>query len=255
MEEKIIQLDRDESATCLKDIKDIISEARYLYELVEKNELDEEMKENLCSLLEFNMASISKIIGYDGLSQEKIEEKYGEIKRLRNQIYELEEKIKNNAGNENIIDKIPNQLNYLTDLVEKWWKIEGFRYIKEIFYRRFGALELHLGFSFSDFSSLISETPITDKENHKTWVEQVEDMGYKLIKERNDVDLLDCDINRELICKLIKSRFPSSEIMCWENYNCININKPHLFKLKGVEVIIRNLEEVKALELILNKNN
>lgn len=246
MEEKIINLSEDSKVVCLKSLKDINGQLGFMFDLIKKNGLTEEMRDTLCGLFEFSMSDISKHVGYNGESARKVEERHAQIREANQKIRELEKKI----GSEDLTEKLPAQIKYLADLIEKWWDIDGFNYIKEIFVRPYGSIEVNFGFSFNEFRSMYSDKPVTVKEAFKAWIEEVENKGFKLYKERHDIELLDNDENRKLVTDLIKKRFPSADIIEWNNYSC---GKYGLFQIRYARVIIRNLFEVKALEEYVRK--
>ncbi|KLU74218.1 hypothetical protein [Clostridium botulinum] len=211
MEDKIIKLDVDSKEVCLKALKDINSNLGFMFELIQKDTLSEEMRDTLSKLFEYRMADISKKTGYDSLSAKVLDEKHKAIREANTKIHELERKL----GSEDLTDKIKEQIKYLTGLVDKWWDIEGFNYIKEIFFRKYGSLEVNLGFSFTDFSaSRYSDKPITAKEEHKSWIEEVVERGFKIEKCKGyGFVLIDCESNRQMLIDMIKNRFPSAEIL------------------------------------------
>jgi hypothetical protein len=246
MDENIIKLNIDSKEVCLKALKDMNGQIGFFYDLIKKDQLTEEMRDNLSSLFEYSMSDLSKQTGYDSNSAKKVEEKHAEIRNLNLKIRELEEKL----GSDDITDKVSAQIKHLTDLVEKWWDIDGFKYIREIFVRPYGTLEITFGFSFNDFSSSYSDKPITVKEKHKSWIEEVQERGFRLINSNRDVNLIDDDHNRKLLAELIKNRFPSAKILQWENYAVYKTDK---FQLRSVNVLIKELREVKALEEYVSK--
>lgn len=250
MDKKIIELNEDQKSVCLSALKDINDQLGFMYSLIKENKLDEEMRDTLSSLFEYRMADLSKQTGYDGMSTKKVEEKHSEIRNLNMKIRKLEEKI----GSQDLTDKLKEQIKYLTGLVDKWWDIEGFKFIREMSFRKYGLFEAKLGFSFNDFSSHYSDKPITRKEKHKTWLEQLEERGFKVVKYKGDgAMLIDCDENRKLLINMIKNRIPSAEIIQWENYNVSRRNEEELFEIRQLEILIRDAQDIKKLEGYINK--
>lgn len=247
---KTIILNEDDKEVCLKALKEINSQLGFMYELIQENTLSEDMRDTLSGLFEYRMADIAKKTGYDSLSAKVLEEKHKAIREANNKIHELEKKL----GSEDLTDKIEAQIKYLTNLVDKWWDIEGFNYIREMNFRKYGMLEIELGFSFNDFSSRYSDKPITSKEKHKSWIEEVKERGFKIVTRKGDgAMLIDCDDNRKMLIDMIKNRFPSAEILQFENYNVSRKNGSEFFEIRGLKILIRDIREIKNLEDYVSK--
>lgn len=249
MDEKIISLDIDAKEVCLSAIKDISSQLGFMYELIQEDRLSEEMRDTLSGLFEYRMSDIAKKTGYDGLSAKVIEEKHKALREANSKIYELKRKL----GSEDLTDKIKEQIEYLTGLVDKWWDIEGFNYIREMHFRKYGSLEIELGFSFNDFTSRYSDKPVTAKEKHKSWIEELKERGFNIVSRKGDGSmLLDCENNRQMLISMIKNRFPSVEILKLENYNVARQNE-ELFQIRGLTILIKDIRDIKNLESYVSK--
>lgn len=248
-DKKIISLDKDAKEVCLSAIKDISSQLSFMYDLIKTNKLDEEMRDTLSNLFEYRMRDISKKTGYDGLSTKVVEEKHKAIREANLKIRELEKQI----GSEDLTDKIQPQIKYLSELISKWWDIEGFNYIREMNFGRYGVLEVELGFSFNDFSSRYSDKPVTKKEQHKTWIEEVKERGFAVAHKKGDgYMLVDCESNRQLLISMIKNKFPSAKITKIENYRILGSDEM-LFQIRGLTLIIKDIREIKNLESYISK--
>lgn len=246
---KAIMLNEDDKEVCLKALKEINSQLGFMYQLIQEDALSEDMRDTLSSLFEYRMSDIAKKTGYDSLSAKVLEEKHKAIREANTKIHELERKL----GSEDLTDKIKEQIKYLTDLVDKWWDIEGFNYIREMFFRKYGSLEIELGFSFEDFSARYSDKPITAKEKHKSWIEEVQERGFKIDKYKGYGSMLvDCESNRQMLIDMIKNRFPSAEILQFENYNVSRKNS-ELFQIRGLRILIRDVKDIKNLESYVSK--
>lgn len=250
MENKIVKLDADSKEVCLKALKDINDQLGFMYQLIKEDKLNEEMRDTLSNLFEHSMADIAKKTGYDSLSAKVLEEKHKAVREANTKIHELERKL----GSEDLTDKIKEQIKYLTDLVDKWWDIEGFNFIREMYFRKYGSVEIELGFSFMDFSTRYSDKPITAKEKHKSWIEEVQERGFKIESRKGDgAMLVDCENNRQMLIDMIKNRFPSVKILQFENYNVSRKNDNELFQIRGLKILIRDLRDIKNLENYISK--
>ncbi|AAK79880.1 Conserved hypothetical protein [Clostridium acetobutylicum EA 2018] len=93
--------------------------------------------------------------------------------------------------------------------------------------------------------SFESTRPVTEEKEHKSRLDQMIDDGYEFVQEdRMEYVLLDTPKNRELLTKLVKSKFPSLDISKWENW-CLR--KTDKFQLRSFECYIRDLNELKTL--------
>lgn len=247
--EKII-LNEDDKAVCLNALKELNGQLSFMYQLIQEDRLDENTRDTLSSLFEYSMTDISEKTGYDSLSAKVLDEKYKAIREANVKIRELERKI----GSEDLTDKIEEQISYLIGLVDKWWDIEGFQYIRDISFRKYGMLEAELGFSFMGFSSRYSDKPVTAKIKYQTWIEELEERGFNIISgKRRDSILVDCESNRELLISMIKNRFPSVEILQFENYNASRKRGSELFEIRGLKILIRDIRDVKNLESYISR--
>lgn len=241
---KNILLSEDNKAIVLKEVKSINSKLRYLQDLLVNDNVNENMLEVLCGGVELSFADLSKAIGYNGETIEKVEQKYNECRELREVIRELEEKLQS----EDITDKIPSQLSSLTEILKKWWKTEGFNYIHKIDYSSNGIAHVSFGFNFEDFSNIYSSTPVSDKEKHNSWLKALEDKGYIFIKNKNNkiIGLLDCDNNKKLLLNLLLNTFPTAmlgKIETQLNYTILD-----KFEIQSIELSIKDLSEIQKLK-------
>lgn len=247
---KVIALNNDDKEVCLNALKEINSQLGFMYQLIEEDKLNENMRDTLSCLFEYRMADISKKTGYDSLSAKVLEEKHQAVREANAKIHELERKL----GSEDLTDKIKEQIAYLTGLVDKWWDIEGFKYIRDMSFRKYGMLEVDLGFSFMEFSSRYSDKPVTVKAKHQTWIEELKERGFNIISaKRRDTMLVDCESNREMLIAMIKNRFPSAEILQFENYNMSRRSNNELFEMRGLKILIRDMRDIKNLEDYISK--
>ncbi|MCD3202853.1 hypothetical protein [Clostridium botulinum] len=250
MEDKIIKLDVDSKEVCLKTLKDISTQLGFMFELIQEDKLSEKMRDTLSNLFEYRMVDISKKTGYDSLSAKVLDEKHKAIREANTKIHELERKL----GSEDLTDKIKEQIKYLTGLVDKWWDIEGFNYIRNIFFRKYGSVEVDLSFSFTDFSTRYSDKPVTDKEKHKSWIEEVKERGFKIEKCKGyGFVLIDCESNRQMLIDMIKNRFPSADILQFKNYNIARRSGDDVFQIEKLKILITDIRDIKNLENYISK--
>lgn len=245
---KLINLNEDEKVYCLNKIKEMYSQLSFMHQMIEENELSEEMRDTLSSLIEHGMSDISEKTGYDSLSKKVLDEKFSNIRVLNTEIREL----RNRIGSDNI-QNIKEKMRYLSDLVYKWWKIEGFRHVSNSKFLSYGNFNCELCIMFHSGSSRYSDKPVTDKEKHKTWLEEIEERGFEVVDLKgNGKQLIDNDHNRELLKNMIINRIPSAEIVQFKNWN-FRSETEDVMAIKHIEIVIRNLEDIKNLESYISK--
>lgn len=245
-----VVLNADEKEVALKTIKEANFAIQQLYNWLNGDSLTVETKETLLSLVDYKVSDIGQVLGVDTKSNEKIEKKHAEIRQANLKIRELEEKIGKNSP----IEGLKEQLKALSELVQAWWKKDGFGYIREMNFTQYGRFEAELSISFHSFSSTFSKTPASDRKTKKEWIQSLKDKGYQLYQNENgsDIELIDCPENRKLIEDEIESRFPSALVESWEVRRILNA-PGRVYEIVSIKMDIQDLKEIKALELYVGK--
>ena len=79
------------------------------------------------------------------------------------------------------------------------------------------------------------------------WLNSLVEQGYVLSgldnKDKREVELVDCDKNRELITQLISEQFPSAFICSISNFGRQN----GVFLIRDIEIMIRDLHDIDRL--------
>lgn len=237
--EKLVILNEDEKKTALKSLSDIYNTTGELFNQIKKDELTEEMKDCLFSLIESHMSEASKIFKYDSQATARMSERHADIRQANQRIHELEKKLADNTQ----VSGLKELLYDMHNALYKWWEKQGFNLVTDDEFGGYG----YKGRFCLDTSliSFVSTQPVTQEKERKSKLEQMIDAGYEFVKEgRREYTLLDTQKNRELITELLKSKFKSLNIVKWENY-CLH-NKEE-FKLRSFECYIRDLNELKEL--------
>ncbi|PLS18874.1 hypothetical protein CVD28_00290 [Bacillus sp. M6-12] len=240
----IISFTDDQKEVCIKTLKDTYFAVKQLHDLISVDKLNESMRETIPQLVEYHMAEISKIIGFDSASAKKVEEKHAEIRKANETIRELEKKIASN----NPIEGLKEQLEHYASLFQRWWRADGFGYVKEMRFTQYGRFEAELGISFHR-SSIFSKKPASERQSKKEWLESLKEQGYKIYENERggDKELIDCPENKELLINLIEQRFPSAFIEGWRNQRIYEA-EGHVYEIHEFKVDISDLQDLKALE-------
>ncbi|EJQ01690.1 hypothetical protein [Bacillus cereus] len=207
-QETLVVLNEDQKAVTLKRLKDLYFTAQQMHEWLSKDKLTEEMKGTLISLSESHISVIAKETNYESdLSRER-ERRSNDLRNANLRIRELEKKMADMKP----IDGLSEQLNALTNKIKGWWREIGFNHISEMTFTEYGGLDVKFAFSLTRFSRIFSKKPISDKKDEVDKIQQLRDRGFVLIKEDNELQLVDNDNNKKLLISLLEERFPSINI-------------------------------------------
>lgn len=207
-QETLVVLNEDQKAVTLKRLKDLYFTAQQMHEWLSKDKLTEEMKGTLISLSESHISVIAKETNYESdLSRER-ERRSNDLRNANLRIRELEKKMADMKP----IDGLSEQLNALTNKIKGWWREIGFNHISEMTFTEYGGLDVKFAFSLTRFSRIFSKKPISDKKDEVDKIQQLRDRGFVLIKEDNELQLVDNDTNKKLLISLLEERFPSISI-------------------------------------------
>ena len=241
--DKLVNLTADDKSVVLKELVSLNAAMKQLRENINANNLTEEMRDCLVSILNSCALNCSEMLAYD--SKNSVESKIRDnmFKTINEEVRSLRKQLlKNNKS-----DGITEFLIELESALYKWWKSNGFSVITDT---SFGAYGFNGEFSLDiSLISFMSTRPVTDSECKQSKLEKMVEEGYELVKEsRTCYELLDTPKNRELIISLLKNKFPSVKIMRWNNV--LASNESDKFILRGFEAYIKDLSEI---EEILNE--
>ncbi|WP_339248141.1 hypothetical protein NST58_12900 [Paenibacillus sp. FSL R10-2796] len=235
----------DEKAVVLKSTKDLFFAAKQLHEWITADDLSEEMAGILPSLIESHFGDIAKQLGYESVLTKEKEERYCEIRQANERIHELEKQM----GASRPVDGLQQQLTHLTSTVSKWWKVHGFRHVSDAGFTEYGFYKANFCFMLGYMGSTFSDTPETDKVQHKSRLEQMQEEGWEIEfdKRGNDPHLIDNDSNRAKLIELIESRFPSAKIVRTRNHYS---DRRGRYEFRDIEVYIYDIHDIteKAVE-------
>ncbi|OHX41684.1 hypothetical protein [Cytobacillus oceanisediminis] len=241
MEEPKVIFNEDQKAVLLKALKDIHFANGQLHEWVKKDSLTEEMSKTLPSLIENYFSEVAKVLNYESHLLAEKEKRYEDIRKANIRIRELEEKL----GSGKPVEGLKEQLQHLADKVRDWWDKEGFHHVSEMKYHSSGVMSMDFCFMLDHYSSF-SKTPETDKRNKKEHIQMLRDQGFEFAdfeKGRSEkLNLIDNPINRTLLSKMLKTRFPSLEIHSWDNMS--SYSDPDVFVIWHVNAYIYDLKDI-----------
>lgn len=249
-EEKDIKLDADKQAVALKTIKDVQFALHTLGEsLKSENGAGEDSVRTILSLCGFHLSDLSKLTGVPTQTAAEVEQRHAEIRAANMRVHELERQL----GEASPDDLIQPGITRLEQLLNRWWKYEGFGHISEVDFGRYGC-KIKLSCSlFGDYFIVNSPTPVSDKERKKLWHAALREQGYILVNPRNGDDLAveDCEQSRKTLTTLIKSRMPSASIRTFGNHSTRNGE----MTMDYVELFVRDITDFATLPQNPTANN
>ncbi|MEC2973537.1 hypothetical protein P9X77_13480 [Bacillus cereus] len=207
-QETLVVLNEDQKVVTLKRLKDLYFTAQQMHEWLSKDKLTEEMKGTLISLSESHISVIAKETNYESDLARERERRSNDLRNANLRIRELEEKMADMKP----IDGLSEQLKALTNKIKGWWREIGFNHISEMTFTEYGGLDVKFAFSLTRLSRIFSKKPISDKKDEVDRIQQLRDRGFVLIKEDNELQLVDNDTNKKLLISLLEERFPSISI-------------------------------------------
>ncbi|RIJ84993.1 hypothetical protein RSP822_18165 [Ralstonia solanacearum] len=232
----------DSSAVVVRKVQDAFNALGVLHGAAKKPNqgLDIELATNALKVAEFNIADLCKVLGVETDSAAEREERYAALRQANLRIRDLE----NQLGLSQAPEAVQASLKAMDEHLNKWWDLEGFGYIKDIDFGRYGC---RVNFScnlFGAFGSWDSDTPVTDRDRKAAWIENLKERGFVLFKDDRDWHLLDCDASRDALRQLIAGRIPSANVRSFENFHRRNDSG---YCLRSAEAFISNISEILQL--------
>lgn len=246
MEERQLNFNRNEDPTLVvlteKQVKDLDKSSNdlrfamvHLLTEVKEGQLDEGMKETMCSLLESHVGSLTKVLGYEGVLHREKEERYKVIRDLNSQNRELRKQL----GDKNSPEDVRESLKNLLESFNTWWNINGFGHSSE---ESFGPY----GFK-AKLSGMITEAyrDRNDKDaTEEKKIDKLTSYGFQIRGEgnsRHDKKILYNDHNMALLEVMLKSKYPSA---CIHYSKAWHGNNNEDSEIREVEIFIRNFDEL-----------
>lgn len=234
----------DKAALIAKAIQTTYVSLTEILRITQVDTVDPDYAKTLLSVVENNMAAISKHLAIATQTQSDIDERHAKMRSANLRIRELERQM----GEACPIDFLAKSIGVLDCQFRHWWRTFGFGHVNKFSLKEFGA-KISLSASlYGRRSSLFSATPVSDKENQVLWLNSLVSQGYSItgLANQKDKELIDCDKNRELIGNLIADRFPSARIISITNY----CNQDNIAIVIDIKILIRDIREIHQLAVL-----
>lgn len=268
-DDTIVQMDADQLAVAKKEIGEIWSVLKSLSHHIEKGDFTVAIRDSHCGCLESFAARFCKAVGHDEDIEKQRWENARAVREANLEIRRLEQLVGSSRGFDGVPDMIALMRESFKDF---WWNAPCGSLVYDSpghgaagsgngggFYPARGQLwftaELIPGFSGEGdeyFDSSMSDTPVSDKEKKKNWIEQLGekiDLHYPEKAYSSSAEMLDTPRNREYIENMLQTRFPSLRIDAWGIQSVYGDGKQRgLMQIRWFKITIENTEEMLPTE-------
>jgi hypothetical protein len=236
-----VVLNEDQQVVMAKALNRCCSGLQTLVEFANHGILDAELCRNVLSTTEHELANVSKIIGVEIDSAANIERRHAKLRAANMRIHELEAQL----GSLVTARHLQQGMEQFNKKLHSWWDLEGFGLVSEVKLSAYGNCEVTFSCSlFGSNGGIFSKTPVSDKERHKLWLEDLGKRGFVLVKSRHHGEaIVDCEASRQVLSQLFAQRMPSARITSYTNWGDTN----ELFTMRDVKVVIRDLADIETL--------
>jgi len=200
-----------------------------------KGTLNVGMKSTMCSLIESYTHSLTKSLGYSGVLEAENEQRHGEIRSLNKENRALRKQL----GEKNTPEDVRESLKNLADNFKRWWNIEGFGLVTEDSFGGYGFRAKLSGMITDGYYGKDGDYRDEDQK-----AEQLRAYGFEIVgegKHSRDYKIVACDNNLKLIEQLLKSKYPSAQILETKLYNRRGAESG---ELRDIEIYISNFDEL-----------
>lgn len=219
-----IVLDADAKTAALREINEIYTGLKYIYDLIKEDECRVESRFNVLGVVDGRSKQLRKILGGDSDIEQTREVDLALLREANAEVHRLKELIGTQVGTE----AVSHKLDSLNKIVYNWWTEEnGFSYCLI----KFGGPNCLAEFSpdIDRHVSRYSDTPVTDKQL----------LDEKITALSEIIDLTDDDAhhvidnpdNRKWIIDALKKRFPSIKVYKIESHS---INQSEKYRLSRI---------------------
>lgn len=245
MQERPLNFTRNEDPTLVvltdqeaKDFQKASDDLRFamahLHTELKEGKLEVGMKQTMASLIESYCHSITKSLGYAGVLEAEKKERHAEIRSLNTENRALRKQLGEKTSPEDVRESLKN----LDENFKTWWNIEGFGHCSEKHFGPYGFKAI--------LSGMITEA-YRDRNNpdatEESKVDKLRAYGFEIrdADSRHDRKLLCNDHNLGLLEQLIKSKYPSADILYSKAWH----GKKHGdAEIREVEIFISNFDEL-----------
>jgi hypothetical protein len=258
-DETLVELNADQLAVAKKEIGELWMVLKSLSDHIEKNEFTVAIRNSHCGCLEAFATRFNTAVGYDSDLEAQRFENAKFVREANIEIARLERLVGSSRG----FDGVPDMIGLMRTNFRDWWcdgpcgslvydtpghgaagRGDGGGFYPCQGELRYTA-ELLPG--FNEFENSMSDTPVTDKENQKNWLDRIgEEIDlYREGNSNRDAQMLDTPKNRAYVTKRLRDRFPSVRIDGWGVCSVYGKERDEdLMQIRYIKITIQKAEEM-----------
>lgn len=219
---ELVTLSDEDKKVVTKALKDLIQSASFLYEMVSKDTLTEEMRETMTSLIATYSRDGLRPLGFQDQATKDHDDL---VRRLRNANMDNEE-LRQQLGQKVSLEDLREKMKTIARAFDEWGDYHGFGYIGDIHFDSYGCLHGNM-----NLSTHISGDRADDLRK----------MGFELTDDRDGEAMFATDDNFKLLQKMIRDNFGPDASMSYGKINMHSFGdeRPHM---RDVEVRLRDLD-------------
>lgn len=219
---ELVTLSDEDKKVVTKALKDLMQSASFLYEMVSKGTLTEEMRETMTSLIATYSRDGLRPLGFQDQATKDHDDL---VRRLRNANMDNEE-LRQQLGQKVSLEDLREKMKTIARAFDEWGDYHGFGYIGDIHFDSYGCLHGNM-----NLSTHISGDRADDLRK----------MGFELTDDRDGEAMFATDDNFKLLQKMIRDNFGPDASMSYGKINMYSFGdeRPHM---RDVEVRLRDLD-------------
>lgn len=219
---ELVTLSDEDKKVVTKALKDLIQSASFLYEMVSKGTLTEEMRETMMSLIATYSRDGLRPLGFQ---DQATKDHDNLVRKLRNANMD-NEGLRQQLGQKVSLEDVREKMKIIARAFDEWGDYHGFGYISDIHFDNYGCL--HGNMCLSTHISCSRE-------------EDMRKLGFELTDDQDGGAMFATDANFELLRKLIRDNFGPDASMRYGKIDMHSFSdeRPHM---REVEVCLRDLD-------------
>lgn len=237
-----VVLTEDASAVARRELQQLSSGIRYLHDmLLPGMPVNRDFIYNVLYVAEARLTQMGQITGVETDGANAIADRMKALQTANARIRELEAELGKGASPAHAEQSI----KYLCEKLAAWWRKDGLGFMRDATFNQYGNLRVTFSCTlFGSNNSMLSETPVTDKERHSQWLNSLELLGFELMDGHTarGHHLTLSDKNRVALMAMIQRSLPSATLHSINSHHSKNG-----LRIQDITVYIENLNDVLAL--------
>lgn len=208
---ELVVLNPKETKEAKKQLDNILLAASAMDQELKNCRLSVGYRNTLLNVLEIYLVDLQKAFQYESVLRKEREERCVEIKKVNTENRDLRRQLGEKVSAEDVRERLKN----MTETINKWWKAEGFGYVRSVNYHPY-ICEVNLSCTMC----------VHFDEGHP---DKLKAKGYVIenAEGNGNWQLLHSDANIKLLNQEVVKRFPSATLQTIEvrNWKTQHINE------------------------------